>query len=816
MEKTDFKKLNLDETFKVLASGASGLSAKEVDRRHEQYGYNEIIEKKKSRFVKFALYFWNPISWMVEAAAILSAILQRWYELAIILTLLIINTIIGFWQENKADNAIMLLKKRLAITARALRGGSWVTIPSRDVVPGDMIRVKLGDIVPADIKLVKGEYLLLDEAALTGESLPVEKHRLDVTFSGAIVKQGEMNAVVTAIGQNTYFGETTKLTQEAKTRSHLQKAVVQICDYLIIIALVLVAIVLAVAVFRGQDFLTSVQYALILLTASIPVAMPAVLSVTMAVGAMALAEKEAIVTKLETIDEIAGMDILCADKTGTITKNEITVTKVKCFGGFSYDDVIAFATLASRRENSDPIETAIFKKADEGNAFDIVESYRVVKYHPFDPISKRTEAICLDRNSRSTIIATKGAPQAIISLLSSGRAVSNDVNKAVEKFASKGYRTIAVAKGTHKSGFRIVGLLALYDPPREDSKETIKSAEGMGIDIKLITGDHTAIAREMCKEVGIGKNIVKAQILQGLSTKSVRIERANAFAEVFPENKYSIVDILQKMGHIVGMTGDGVNDVPALKKADAGIAVSGATDAAKSAANIVLIRPGLSVIIDAIKQSRIIFERMNNYVVYRIAETIRVLFLITLAIVIFNFYPLTVVMLIFLALLNDIPIMMIAYDNVEVHDKPVKWDMKSVLSLSSFLGIVGVITSAIILLLGIYVFHLNNQALQTLIFLKMAVAGHMTIYLARTGKKHFWSRPFPAGRLFFTTEITQIVATIFVASGILMTSISVPLVLFVWGYALTCFVIVDSLKVRLMKHISTNDVSAPQRVPAAS
>jgi H+-transporting ATPase len=790
----------LHETFRSLGSGAKGLGRKEAAKRLERYGYNEIAEKGKNRFAKFAVYFWGPLSWMIEVAALLSAILQHWDDLAIILSLLVVNAVVGFWQENKADNAIALLRKRLALTARVLRDGNWVTLPSRELVPGDVIRIRLGDIIPADIRLIDGEYLLLDESALTGESLPVEKHVPDATFSSAIVKQGEMTAIVTSTGRNTYFGKTTKLVQEAKAGSHLQKAVTQIGDYLIKVAIAIVIVVLVVAALRSQNFLDSLQFALVLLIASIPVAMPAVLSVTMAVGAEALAAKDAIVTKLETIEEAAGMDVLCVDKTGTITKNEISVAAIKSFGGFSEEEVVLFAGIASRREDNDPLEAAIFAEIDGRKMSDMLGRYRVTKYTPFDPVSKRTEAAGLNTKEKASMIAIKGAPQVVRSLVVSGSRDLAGMDRAVAAFATKGYRTIAVAEGASRTRLKLVGLIALYDPPREDSKKTIAAARAMGIDVKMVTGDHIAIAREMCREVGIGDRVVPARTLQAGSGHDL-VERTDAFAEVFPEQKYDIVDMLQKRGHIVGMTGDGVNDSPALKQAEVGIAVSGATDAARAAADIVLTMPGLSVIIEAVAQSRKIFERMNSYAVYRIAETIRVLLLISLAIIFFNFYPLTVLMLVLLALLNDIPIMMIAYDNARVQDGPLRWNMKEVLNLSTFLGGMGVVSSFLLLGMGVYVFHLDAQTLQALMFLKLAVAGHMTIYLSRTGKDHFWKRPLPAGRMFFTIEITQIIATGFVASGILLAPLSWTLILLVWGYALAFFVLNDFAKVAFMKRM---------------
>ena len=784
-----------------LSSPETGLSDEEAKQRLERFGFNEIVQRKKSRLLKFAGYFWGPIPWMIEVAAILSAFVQHWEDLAIISSLLAVNAVIGFWQENKADTAIELLKKRLALTARVLRNGVWRVIPSRELVPGDRIRVRLGDIVPADIKLTDGDYLLVDESALTGESLPVEKHVSDQAYSGSIAKQGEMDAIVTLTGEKTYFGKTAKLVEEAKTRSHFQKAVIEIGDYLIIIAVALVSIVFAISIIRGESLLETLQFALILLVASIPVALPAVLSVTMAVGAIALSKKEAIVTKLESIEEIAGMDILCADKTGTITKNELSVAEVKPFGGFSKDDILLLAVLASRKEDMDPIDGAIFHKVDGSQVAKTASEFRVLKYTPFDPVSKRTEAVVSDSKSNKITI-TKGAPQVILSLCNPDPTALQEANRVVESFAAKGFRALGAARSDSKGKMSFAGLIGLYDPPRDDSKETIASARELGISVKMITGDHLAIAGEISGEVGIGKKVIRASDLGEVSTKASEIEGVDAFAEVLPEHKYRIVETLQGHGHIVGMTGDGVNDAPALKKADAGIAVSGATDAARSAADIVLTKSGLSVIIDAMRQSRKIFERMNSYAIYRIAETLRVLLFLSLSIIIFSLYPLTAPMLVILALLNDIPIMMIAYDNARVQKRPVSWNMRKVLTVSSILGLMGVLESFMIFIVALNVFHLGYETLQTFMFLKLAVAGHMTIYLARTPEHHFWNRPLPASRLFLAAEITQIAATLFAASGLLMAPLSWGLVAFIWGYALAFFVIEDYAKIGIVRFLA--------------
>jgi H+-transporting ATPase len=783
----------------------TGLSAEEVAKKLQQYGPNEIPEKKVSPLRKLMGYFWGPIPMMIEVAAALSIIIQHYDDFTIIFTLLIVNAIVGFWQERKAENAIELLKKRLAPKARVLRDGTWREIPSRELVPGDIIRVRLGDIVPADVKLMKGDYLLADESALTGESLPVEKHVSDVAYAGAIVRQGEMDAYVVTTGMSSFFGKTAKLVAEARTVSHFQKAVIRIGNYLIILAAVMVSAVFIAALFRHADPLAILQFALVLVVASIPVALPAVLTVTMAIGAIALAKKEAIVSKLVSIEEMAGVDVLCSDKTGTITKNELTIAEAQAFGNFKIDDALLYGTLASREENHDPMDDAVIAKAKTiRTVVEALGRYSVVDFKPFDPVSKRTEAT-VESPDGGRFKVSKGAPQVVLSLVSNKSELENRVNEVVSTFASKGHRALGVIKGDEDGKWQFVGLLAIYDPPREDSAETIKTAQKMGINVKMVTGDHIAIAKQIAQEVNLGTNIILASSFidkADSETKDI-IENADGFAQVFPEHKYHIVQLLQEKGHIVGMTGDGVNDAPALKKADAGVAVAGATDAAKSAADVVLTKPGLSVIIDAIKESREIFERMTNYAIYRIAETSRVLIFLSLSILALNFYPITAVMIVILALLNDMPIMTIAYDNVRVQEKPVRWNMHGVLIVASLLGATGVVSSFLLLLIGLNVLHLSLSTLQTLIFLKMTVAGHLTIYLARTGVNHFWKRPLPASILFVTTEVTQVFGTLFAVYGVFMNPIGWGLAAFVWGYALLSFLITDRLKIhffRLMGH----------------
>ncbi|MGB8311419.1 MAG: plasma-membrane proton-efflux P-type ATPase [Halobacteriota archaeon] len=801
------KKASIDELLQQLSASEKGLSSSEADQRLQQYGPNEIAEKKRNPILKFFTYFWGPIPWMIEIAAILSIIIQHYEDFWIIIALLLLNAIVGFWEEHQAENAIELLKEKLALKARVLRDGRWSDIAAEGLVPGDIVRMRLGEIVPADVKLIEGGYLLADESALTGESLPVEKHVSDVGYSGAIIRQGEMNGLVVATGMNTYFGRTATLVEEAKTRSHFQKAVIKIGDYLIVLAVTLAAVIILVALFRQESFLVILQFALILTIAAIPVALPAVLSVTMAVGAIALAKKEAIVSKLASIEEMAGVDILCSDKTGTITKNELTLGEVKPFAGFKENDVLLLGTLASREEDKDPIDAAIIGKAKELNIFDQASSgNKIVEFKPFDPVVKRTETTIEDADGNRFKVS-KGAPQAILSLIANKENIQSSVDEVVNTFAVRGFRALGVAKAEAQGDWQYVGLLALYDPPRDDSADTIKAANDMGVDVKMVTGDHTAIAKETAKQVHLGTNIVPAsEFLQKSDLEAERlVETADGFAEVFPEHKYRIIELLQGKGHIVGMTGDGVNDAPALKKADAGIAVAGATDAAKAAASIVLTKPGLSVIIDSIKESRKIFQRMNSYSIYRISETIRVLFFITLSILVFNFYPVTAIMIVLLALLNDGAILTIAYDRARYSNQPEAWDMRKLLTISTLVGLIGVVETFTLFFLLDRVFLLPRIIIQSMIYLKLSVAGHFMIFVVRT-EGPFW-RSRPANILLGAVIGTQIVATFIVVYGVLMAPIGWALALAVWGYAIVADLgVTDFLKVRLYRLLDTTGI----------
>jgi H+-transporting ATPase len=764
-----------------------GLSSAEAARRLEQYGTNEIPSERRRLLLEIGSHFWGPIPWMIEAALVLTGLVRHWTDFGVIGTLLLVNGTVGFWEEHQAGNAIASLKKQLAVNARARRDGSWQTLEARLLVPGDLIDVALGQIVPADASVVEGACQV-DQSALTGESLPVDKQPGDALYSGSVVARGEATAVVTETGTRTQFGRTAQLAGAEPPPSHFQRAVLQIGRYLIVLSLALVTVIVVVSLLRGDGVSTTLEFALVVTIASVPVALPAVLSVTMAVGARALARSKAVVSHLPVVEELAGVNILCADKTGTITQNKLTLAQPALLDpGANAEAVTTAAALASRREGSDPIDLAILAAVPAQE----LSGYQTVEFTPFDPEHKLASARIRAAEGAVFEVA-KGAPQAIAALAPAG--ASETLSTAVTELAARGFRSLAVARrDADAKDWRLLGVLALHDPPRRDSAATISEAGTLGLTVKMITGDRVEIAQEVAREVGLGGRILEAGALEendpGLAA---RVEAADGFAEVVPEQKYWIVEALQQAGRIVAMTGDGVNDAPALRRADAGVAVAGATDAARAAADIVLLAPGLSVIVTALRLSREIFQRMTNYAIYRITETIRVVVFVTLAIVALGFFPVTATQIVLLSLLNDAAILTIAYDRVEASAKPERWDMHTVLTIASLLGLVGVVSGFSLLLVGQHVFGLDHDTLRTLIYLKLSVAGSLTLYVART-RGPFWSIR-PATVMVAAVCGAELTATLLAHFGLLMTALPWRYVGLAWGWAIVWMFALDAAK----------------------
>jgi H+-transporting ATPase len=846
----DYGRLKVAETLDHLeVDAAHGLSKAEVEQRHQRFGYNEIEEKEEPLWHRVFRRFWGPIPWMIEVAAILSAAVQKWEDFIIITIMLLVNAGLDFFQEHRALNALKALKQRLANEVIVLRDGAFHTVPARELVPGDIVRLRIGNIVPADVQLMQGDYLLIDQSALTGESLPVSKQSGELAYANTIIKQGEMLAVVVNTGRNTNFQTVVSLVAKAslEERSHFQKMVIRIGNFLILVTVALISVIILVALFRHQPMLEIARFSLVLTVAAIPVALPAVLSVTMAVGAVNLARRQAIVSRLTAIEELAGVDVFCSDKTGTLTKNEMQVAEPVVLDGYDERAMFLTAALASKPENRDPIEMPIFHYINEKFSDLDWKSWKQTTFVPFDPVSKRTEAEV--EHGGEKFAAVKGAPQVLVEMAKLDDDSAKSIHKMVDLLAGKGYRTLAVGRKTADK-FSLLGLIPLYDPPRDDSRAVIADLADHGVKVKMVTGDNVAIAREIGNILGLPLHALRSSQLSGSASNDLlslaevlsaaiyrklkpevsqsdagrfarevmdtvatlydtsllerefihthesaiveMIEQVTIFAEVVPEDKFHIVDTLQKGGHIVAMTGDGVNDAPALKRADCGIAVSNATDAARAAADIVLTAPGLGVINDAVKEARITFERMKSYSIYRIAETIRVIIFMTLSIVLFNFYPVTALMIILLALLNDLPILTIAYDRTRVQKEPVRWSMRELIGVSTILGLIGVVAS-----FGLFYIlremGFSEATIQSMIFLKLLVAGHATIFLTRT-EGWFWKRPFPASLLMHASFWSALAGTLVVVYGFMVTPIGWAHALWIWAYALAWLPLNDVIK----------------------
>jgi H+-transporting ATPase len=776
----EYRELSVAEALRALDTGAEGLTEAEAKNRSSIFGLNQVVEKRRSSIVDFLFRYWGPIPWLLELAIVLSIVLKHYLEAGIIFALLTTNTVIGQIQSRGSQRALEALKKRLAIKARVLRDGEWAIIEAREIVPGDIISVGLGDIVPADAKLISGD-LSIDQSILTGESLPIDVQQSAIIYSGSIVRRGEAKCVVVNTGGNTYFGKTAELVNIAKPKSHQEQIMLAIVRYMMFLGIGALVLVAAYAAVTGTGILTILAFAVIFLMGAVPVALPAVMTIVQSVGATELARKGVLVTRLDSIEDAASIDVLCLDKTGTITQNKLSVGDVVPFAGHTKEDVIIISSLASLGQGEDAIDAAVLDYAKEAKVD--LTYYEQISFTPFEPSTKRSEAMVSTEGKRFKAI--KGASQTVLSLCRGlDQATIAKANQTVEELSLKGYRTLGVAKSVDGTdNMQFVGLLSLADPPRPDSKDMIEGARKLGVRPIMLTGDNIAIAREIARQVSIGDKIIRMEEFRKLdeAEQAKTIEESDGFAEIYPEDKYRIVKLLQSRGHMVGMTGDGVNDAPALKQAEMGIAVSSSTDVAKASASTVLTEPGVGVIIDAIKTSRHIYQRMLTWVINKVTKVIQVIGLLTVG---FFWFHDTVVSLLGMALLifaNDFVTMSLATDNVEYTANPNKWNVRNITFASLVIGILLVGEGAIALFVGSHYFNLAFDQLRTFIMLTLIFTSQFRVYIVRE-RRYFWSSR-PGKELVFATTGAIIAFSLLGIYGLIITPLTPYEVILLLGFS---------------------------------
>ena len=804
---TDFQKLKVDEVVKLLKSDLNvGLKGTEVESRLKQYGYNEVPEKKINPAVRFVKKFWGLTAWMLEIIIILSWILQRYADLYIVTVLLFLNSILGFAEEQKASSAVEALKKRLQVNARVLREGTWKIVPARELALGDVVRVRSGDFVPADIKIITGE-LGVDQSALTGESMQVEKKSDDVLYSGSVVKRGEANGIVILTGAKTYFGRTTRLVQIARPKLHMEEVISNVVKWLLVIVVTLLSVAFLFSMLKGMNLLEILPLILVLLLSAIPVALPAMFTISMAIGSTELVKKGVLVTRLSASEDAAIMNILCVDKTGTITMNKLSLANVIPLNGFNEQEVIFYGYLASQEANQDPIDLAFIAVAKQKNLID--PSFVQKNFVPFDPKIRRTEASV--QKNKQEFHVMKGAVNVIAQACGLNDSATRELESRINEFAMKGYRTLAVAKTADKNQPKLVGLVTLYDMPRPDSKQLIGELKELGISVKMLTGDALPIAKEIAKDVGLGKNVVKVSDLKKLTEEDPReaaevAEKSEGFAEIYPEDKYIIVKSLQATKHVVGMTGDGVNDAPALRQAEVGIAVSNATDVAKGAASVVLTNEGLTGIIDLVKNGRVIYERITVWILSKIIRTLQIATFVVLSFLFTGSYVVSAFAIILYFFMTDFVKISLSTDNQRWSKKPNTWNITSLVKASVILSLLVIVESIGLLYIALNYFHLtaDEQVLYTFTF-EILFYSAMFLILNVRERGHFWDSR-PSKTLLIAITLSIIAATVVATIGIPgLESVPFTLTLFVISYSaafslifndLVKFILVEKTEVR--------------------
>ncbi len=796
---SEYKKISLDETLKSLETSTDGLMDSEVRNRLKIFGYNEIEEKRKNTLLEFLLRYWGPMPWLLELAMGLSFVLRHYLEGIIIFVLLTVNAIIGHMHSRGSQKALELLKKKLAIKAKVLRDGKWVMKEAKEIVPGDMMVVGLGDIVPADAKIISGE-LSIDQSALTGESLPVEAHQSDIIYSGSVVRRGEARCAVVNTGVNTYFGKTAELVKIATPKSHQEEIMMAIIKYMMYLGIAALFSVLAFGLFMHlkEHLVTVLTLSVIFLMGAVPVALPAVLTIVQTAGAMELVKKGVLVTRLDSIEDAASIDVLCLDKTGTITQNKLSVTDTISFSGYKKEAVITIAALASKEEGMDLIDLTVIEYAKTTGIN--INAYKQISYTPFNPSIKRTEAIIEADGKRFKAI--KGAAQIVISLCRGiDKETMEKANRTIEEFSRKGYRTIAVARseGDDLDNLKLAGLLPLADPLRPDSKSMIEQARKLGIKPMMLTGDNIAIGKEIARQAGIGGNIIRMADIEGLSVDEQMkiVGESDGFAEIYPEDKYKIVKLLQSRGHMVGMTGDGANDAPALKQAEMGIAVSNSTDVAKASASVVLTEPGLRVIIDAVEVSRKTYQRMLTWVINKVTKVIQVIGLLTAGFFLLRGLVLSLLDMSLIIFANDFVTMSLATDNVGYTSNPNKWNVKNITLSSFFIGMLLIVEGVIAILVGSNYFHLDRPKLQTFVMLLLVFTSQFRVLVVRE-RRYFWSSR-PGNALLLSTAATLTGFALLGVYGIFVPSLTLHQVLAVLGFSAVFMLGIDFPKYYLFR-----------------
>ncbi len=796
---SEYRTISLEEAFKFLGASPDGLSEADAKKRLVTFGYNEIVEKKKSLVLEFLVRYWGPMPWLLELAMGLSFLLHHTLEGIIIFVLLTVNAVIGYLHSRGSQKAVELLKKRLGIRAKVLRDGNWGTQESRELVPGDIIDVGLGDIVPADAKIVSGG-LSIDASALTGESLPVETHQSDIIYSSSVVRRGEAKCVVVNTGPLTYFGKTAELVKIAKPKSHQEAVMLAMVKYMMYFGIAALVLVLAYGLLAHlqEHLVTVLTLAVIFLMGAVPVALPAVLTIVQAVGAMELATKGALVTRLDSIEDAASIDVLCFDKTGTITENRLSVADAVSFSGYRKEDVIVTAALASRPEGMDLIDGAVIEYAKTTNVD--LKPFRQLSFMPFDPSIKRTEAIIEAEGRRFK--AVKGAAQIVMSLCRDmDRETREKANGTIDEFSRNGYRTIAVARSRAGGvdNLEFAGLLPMADPPRPESKSMIEQARKLGVKPMMLTGDSMAIGKEIAGQVGIGSNIIRRADIQGLDDdKQGKITgESDGFAEIYPEDKYKVVKLLQSTGHMVGMTGDGVNDAPALKQAEMGIAVSNSTDVAKASASVVLTEPGIGVIITAVTISRQTYQRMLTWVLNKVTKVIEFVGLITLSFFWLHDIVLSLLGMSLLVFANDFVTMSLATDRVTSTPNPNIWNVRNITLASLVPGLLLVVEGLLVILVGKNYFHLEWEHLRTLVMLNLIFNSQFRVLIVRE-RRHFWSSP-PGREVLLLSMATIIGFALLGVYGVFVPSLAPSQVLAVLGFSILFTLAIDFPKYYLFR-----------------